>query len=539
METRSLGDANYFTTFVDDYSKKIFVNFLHKKSEALEKFKEFKNQVEKQLECHIKCLRSDNGLEYVNSSFSEFLKNNGIIHQSTTPYTPEQNGVSELHDRTLVEKAKWLLINANLPKMYWAESIHTATYLINRSPTRSLKYETPEEIWTRKKPNTHHLKVFGCEAMIHLTKEKRRKWDPKAQKATFIRYCDHTKGYRFLLPGSRTVIKSNDAMFFESTVKKNYVPVDLTIDSSIEAIASPDLEKWLTSIRKELEAHPQNGTWTLIEKPPNAKLIGSKWIFRIKDETTGPRFKARLCAKGYSQQEGIDYNETFSPTVSIPADPHIKLQKADDKPKIIHIEGSWIFDTCSYWNGDQFCRSEDTADKQIDRRTDKYFKRYTSENVRDVQKILILSKRFRRYCVYAFGLPLLLSVLVAVLEFLPIEEHYLLPRVRKQECLLRDYSNIKRTRIVSENNTILLISNALIPRQHNYKYLGITSDKHLHFRDHIQRVRQLAKFYMSRLSEVPIRVETSHDSLRRWDLRGPPVEGSRADGITMSIGRVR
>ncbi|GBP22524.1 Retrovirus-related Pol polyprotein from transposon TNT 1-94 [Eumeta japonica] len=196
METRSLGGANYFMTFIDDYSKK------------------------------------------VNSSFSEFLKSNGIIHQTTTPYTPEQNGVSERMNRTLVEKAKCLLINANLPKMYWAESIHTAAYLINRSPTRSLKYKTPEEIWTRKKPKIHHLKVFGCEAMIHLPKEKRGKWDPKAQKAIFIGYCDHTKGYRFLLPGSRTVIKSKDAVFLESTVKKNYVPVDLTIDSSMYDLSS-------------------------------------------------------------------------------------------------------------------------------------------------------------------------------------------------------------------------------------------------------------------------------------------------------------
>ncbi|GBP51447.1 Retrovirus-related Pol polyprotein from transposon TNT 1-94 [Eumeta japonica] len=178
IETRSLGGANYFMTFIDDYSKKVFVYFLHKKSEALEKFKEFKNQVEKQLEFHIKYLRSDKGLEYVNSSFSEFLKSNGIIHQTTTPYTPEQNEVSERMNGTLVEEAKCLLINANLPKVYWAESIHTAAYLMNRSPTRSLKYKTLKEIWKGKKPNIHYLKVFGCEAMTHLLKEKTRKWIP-------------------------------------------------------------------------------------------------------------------------------------------------------------------------------------------------------------------------------------------------------------------------------------------------------------------------------------------------------------------------
>ncbi|GBP67396.1 Retrovirus-related Pol polyprotein from transposon TNT 1-94 [Eumeta japonica] len=465
METRSVGGANYFMTFIDDYSKKVFVYFLHK-SEALEKFKEFKNQLEKQLECNIKYLRSDNGLEYVNSSFSDFLKSNGIIHQTTSPYTPEQNGGLERMNRTLVQKAKCLLINAKLPKMYWAESIHTAAYVINRSPTRSLKYETPEEIWTRKKPNIHHLKVFGCEAMIHVPKEKRRKWDPKAQKAIFIGYCgycDHTKGYRFLLPGSRTIIKSKDAMFLESTVKKNYVPVDLTIDSSMhdlssepndtseisdtnetsqttnteyfpesntsssseyspnqtfktpprsnitlrprnkelfakfnyeqsylccnedvsvpfnysEAIASSDSEKWKTSIRKELEAHHQNGTWTLIEKPPNAKLIGSKWEGSGYNETFSPtvRYDSIQLLISIAVQEKLEIfqfivttaflygqlNENILMTPpegldckpnmvcklikslyglkqapSIPADPHVKLQKADDKPKKDH-----------------------------------------------------------------------------------------------------------------------------------------------------------------------------------------------------------
>lgn len=405
METSSLGGAKYFMTLIDDYSKKVFVYFLHNKSDALEKFKEFKSQVEKQLECNIKCLRSDNGLEYVNSNFSDFLKTAGIVHQTTIPYTPEQNGVAERMNRTLVEKAKCMLINANLPKQYWAESVHTAAYIINRTPTQSLKYKTPEEIWSGQKPKVGHLRIFGCEAMIHLPKEKRRKWDPKAQKAIFVGYCDHTKGYRFVLPGGRKIIKCRDAVFLESTVKRNYVPVDLIQDSSMcdsssepidkhtsessdandtiqstntdyysepdtstdseyspnknietpspsnitlrprnkdvfskskdiqgkgylcysedhsvplnysEAITSADSKKWKTAIQTELESHSQNETWALIEKPQNAKPIGCKWVFRIKDEPAGPRYKARLCAKGYAQKEGIDFDETFSPTV--------------------------------------------------------------------------------------------------------------------------------------------------------------------------------------------------------------------------------
>lgn len=402
METETLGGAKYFMTFIDDYSKKVYVYFLRYKSEALEKFKEFKHEVENQLDAHIKILRTDNGLEYVNKGFSDFLKGAGIIHQTTTPYTPEQNGTAERMNRTLVERAKCMLLNANLSKQYWADAIHTAAYVINRSPTQSLSFKTPEEKWTGQKPNVNHMRIFGCEAMVHLPKEKRKKWDPKAQKMIFIGYCDHTKGYRFIIPGLKRVVKSRDATFLESTVKRDYVPVELSMnpatnndniisekaeesdstsessydtvcenistsdseyipDTSIEtpparnitmrlrnerkkfinldssdentylcqheqiladvpetyreAINSMNKEKWEKSIQEELDSHQKNNTWTLVKKTPNIKIIGCKWVFRIKDEPTGPRYKSRLCAKGYSQTVGIDYQETFAPTV--------------------------------------------------------------------------------------------------------------------------------------------------------------------------------------------------------------------------------
>lgn len=398
METKSIGGARYFVTFLDDFSKKIFVYTMHKKSEVLQKFKDFKLQVENQLEAKLKILRSDNGLEYVNKDMSDFLKSAGIIHQTTTPYTPEQNGTAERMNRTLVERARCMLLNANLPKQYWGEALTTAAYIINRSPTRTLSFKTPEEMWSGQKPNVSHLRTFGCEAMVHLPKEKRKKWDSKAHKMIFVGYCENTKGYRFIIPTSKNIIKSRDAVFLESTVKRNYVPLELSetkmnkinvmeeiedngsttsfestengkyteIDSEYlpdesietnpcssmnlrprikqlntnkqentylclneelqqdipdipvtyeEAIKSIESKEWRKSIDEELEAHHKNETWTLVKKPSNAKVIGCRWVFRIKDEPTGPRFKSRLCAKGYAQTKGIDYMETFAPTV--------------------------------------------------------------------------------------------------------------------------------------------------------------------------------------------------------------------------------
>lgn len=82
-----------------------------------------------------------------------------------------------------------------------------------------------------------------------------------------------------------------------------------------EAIRCVNTEKWKNSIEEELEAHERNGTWILVSMPENTNIIGCKWVFRIKDQPTGPRFKSRLCAKGYAQAQGIDYKEPYSPTV--------------------------------------------------------------------------------------------------------------------------------------------------------------------------------------------------------------------------------
>lgn len=119
METQSLGGAKYIVTFVDDYSKKVHVQFMRGKNEVFQKL-DFEALVENQTCKKIKILRSDNGKEYVSNEFEFFCNNNGIRHELSTPYTPQQNGVAERMNRTLVEKAKCLLFDAKLKKGFWA-----------------------------------------------------------------------------------------------------------------------------------------------------------------------------------------------------------------------------------------------------------------------------------------------------------------------------------------------------------------------------------------------------------------------------------
>ena len=109
------------------------------KHEVFQKFLEWKAMVERSTGHKVKILRSDNGGEYTSNKFEDYLKKEGIRHKYTIPKTPEQNGVSERMNRTLVEKLRSMLIDSKLPQRFWAEALSTAVYLINRSPTKFFK----------------------------------------------------------------------------------------------------------------------------------------------------------------------------------------------------------------------------------------------------------------------------------------------------------------------------------------------------------------------------------------------------------------
>lgn len=213
-ETESLGSKRYFVTFIDDFSRCTQVYFISSKDEVFEKLKEFVASTMNKFRMKIKSLRSDNGTEYCNQSVCEYLKNLGINHQTTTPYSPSQNGVAERKNRSLIEMCKAMLINAKLPKTFWAEAIATAAYLQNRLPTKSTE-KTPYELWNGHKPNLSHLKVFGCKAYVYVHKQKRRKFDEKATEGIFVGYDLRSKGYRICVDG-RKIIVSRTVKFLEN-----------------------------------------------------------------------------------------------------------------------------------------------------------------------------------------------------------------------------------------------------------------------------------------------------------------------------------
>lgn len=143
MQTPSLSGSIYFLTFTDDFNRKTWIYFLKHKSEAFSKFKEFKAMVEKQSDLHIQILILDRGGEYSSNEFLDFCRDHGIKKQFTTKYTPHQNGVVERKNRNIMEMARSMLKAKNLSNVFWVEVVACVVYILNRSPTKSVKDRIP------------------------------------------------------------------------------------------------------------------------------------------------------------------------------------------------------------------------------------------------------------------------------------------------------------------------------------------------------------------------------------------------------------
>lgn len=211
MQAETFAGSRYFVTFIDDFTRYCCVYFMKNKSEVFQIFKEYKNMAENLLKHKIKHLQSDNGTEYLNKDFNDFLRQNGIQRRLTSPYTPQSNGLAERKNRTLVEKARCLMIESSVPEKLWADAIHTANYITNRCPTKALNGQTPFQKWVGREPSARHLHVFGHKAFV-LSKGPKRggKFAPRATEGVFVGYAKCARGYRIFIPDLEKVIISRD-----------------------------------------------------------------------------------------------------------------------------------------------------------------------------------------------------------------------------------------------------------------------------------------------------------------------------------------
>nr|GEY91111.1 retrovirus-related Pol polyprotein from transposon TNT 1-94 [Tanacetum cinerariifolium] len=330
MRTESLAGSKYFLLFTDDYSRMSWVYFLQVKSETFEHFKKFKALVEKQTGENLKALRTYRGGEFLSKEFIDFCDEHGIKRELTAPYTPEQNGVAERKNKTVVEMTRSMMKSKGLPNSFWAERVTTSVYLLNISPTKAVWDRTSYEAWNGSKPS-------GC-----------WKWGENSQSSADIKLNEEedeedgivditTNTHNRSGSSSPTTIASSssnsslsEAIYDETSDDSNMGPSDdnpesnsvkprrsergriprrrFPIEGEDEAqlvLFSGDpssageamgLKEWREAMELELQSIERNQTWVLVNRPEDKNIIGLKWIFKTKYLSDGSieRRKARL-----------------------------------------------------------------------------------------------------------------------------------------------------------------------------------------------------------------------------------------------------
>ncbi|XP_042988400.1 uncharacterized protein LOC122316031 isoform X3 [Carya illinoinensis] len=208
----------YFVTFVDDYSRMIWLFFMKARSELFSIFKVFRKEIKTQFRQKVQILRSDNAKEYQSNSFTTYLSNKGIVHQTSCSYTPQQNGVAERKNRHLLDVTRVLLLHMHVPKHFWSDGILTTCHLINRMSSSVLNGSSPFSIlYPSSSPFSIPPKIFGCVCYVHNLGPGFDKLDPRATKCLFVGYSQTQKGYRCYSPALRRYFTIADVIFFEST----------------------------------------------------------------------------------------------------------------------------------------------------------------------------------------------------------------------------------------------------------------------------------------------------------------------------------
>lgn len=192
--------------------------FLKSKDEAFASFTEWKKMVETQSDRKLKKLRTDNGLEFCNQKFDCFCKKEGRVRHRTCTYTPQQNGVAERLNRTIMNKVRSMLSESGLDKKFWAEAVSTSVYLINKSPSSTMENKIPEELWTSVISNLSRLRRFGCIVYVH---SQEGKLDPRAKKGVFVGYPSGVKGFRVWMIEEEKCTISRNVVFREDVMYKD------------------------------------------------------------------------------------------------------------------------------------------------------------------------------------------------------------------------------------------------------------------------------------------------------------------------------
>ena len=211
--TESVDGYRNFLTIVDDSTRVTWIHMLRKKSEVKQVFPEFFTYISTQYKVSVEEIRTDNSPEL---AFPELIKRLGIKHYFSCAYTPLQNSVVERKHQHLLNLARALLYQSNIPLAYWRDCVLTASFLINRTPSPLLNNLSPYEVMLRKTPDYNALRSFGCLCYVSTLPKDRNKFSPCARSCVFLGYPSGYKEYKVLDLDTQSISISRHVVFHET-----------------------------------------------------------------------------------------------------------------------------------------------------------------------------------------------------------------------------------------------------------------------------------------------------------------------------------
>jgi hypothetical protein len=224
-------------------------------------------RAQNEFELEVKKIRSDNGSEFKNLQVEEFLEEEGIKHEFSAPYTPQQNDVVERKNRTLIDMTRTMLEEFKTPERFWLEAVNTACHAINRLYLYRLLKKTSYELLTGNKPNVSYFRVFGSKCYILVNKGRHSKFAPKAVEGSLLGYDSNTKVYRVFNKSSGLVEVSSDVVFDETNGSpREQIDLDDIDEDEVSTAAMRTMA--IGDVRpQELQEQDQPSSSTLVNPP--------------------------------------------------------------------------------------------------------------------------------------------------------------------------------------------------------------------------------------------------------------------------------
>ncbi|KAJ9542807.1 hypothetical protein OSB04_029313 [Centaurea solstitialis] len=242
MRIQSISGKKYILVMVDEYSRYTWLEFLRMKSEAPELIIKFIKRIQVLLQLPVRKIRSDNGTEFKNATLDAYLTSVGISHNFSGDYTPQQNGVVERRNRTLVEAARTMLAYSGLPLTFWAKAVSTACFTQNRTIITKRFKKTPCHIINRRVPNVKFFHVFGCRCYILNNRDNLGKFDKKADEGYFLGYSLTSKTFRVYNKRTKMVMETVYVTFDEAvSMTSEHSSSELRIHSQASTTTSDSI----------------------------------------------------------------------------------------------------------------------------------------------------------------------------------------------------------------------------------------------------------------------------------------------------------